>query len=173
MRLRLDDCAPALLLGSAQPTFTLVEEIDGRRHVAVDDHFMAALAAQSSDYDPSTSANDMAMYQYTSGTTRQLPDAIKHRHRAIVTVMLAALYGTGVRPRDHLCCPVVTGVGTWPMARNAGAACDGCAHQQLSRKIRSATPVRGPGETRDQQFIGSGYTLPHAAPMPAGYGIRA
>ena len=114
MRLRLDDCMPALFLGSANDV-QLVEEIKGRRHVAVDDNFMAALATQSCDYAPSTSADDMAMYQYTSGTTRQLPDAIKHRHRAIVTVMLAALYGTGVRPGDHLCCPSspAWGHGLW------------------------------------------------------------
>ena len=32
----------------------------------------------------------MAMFQYTSGTTRELPDAVRHRHRAVVTVMIAA-----------------------------------------------------------------------------------
>ena len=33
-------------------------------------------------------------------TTRELPGAVKHTHRALVTLMLAALYGTGIRPGD-------------------------------------------------------------------------
>ncbi|HCU89259.1 MAG TPA: acetate--CoA ligase [Gammaproteobacteria bacterium] len=128
MRLRLDDCAPKLFLGSASNVKPLGEVV-GRQHVVVDDDFMAILAAQSSDYDLSTSADDMAVYQYTSGTTRQLPEAIEHRHRAIVTVILAALYGTGVRPHDHLCCPSspAWGHGLWhgtlaPLAMGASVS---------------------------------------------------
>jgi len=114
MRLRLDDCKPFLFLG-AQAHVKLIDAVDQRRQVAVDERFMAELEAQSSAYNPTTSANEMAMFQYTSGTTRQLPEAIKHRHRAVVTVMLAALYGTGVRPGDHLCCPSspAWGHGLW------------------------------------------------------------
>jgi acetyl-CoA synthetase len=114
IKLRLDDCAPALFLAS--PAHALLgEEAAGRKTVPVDGAFMAELRAQSSGYEPDTSAADMAMYQYTSGTTRELPEAIQHRHRAIVTVMLAALYGTGVRPGDHLCCPSspAWGHGLW------------------------------------------------------------
>jgi acetyl-CoA synthetase len=57
----------------------------------------------------------MAMYQYTSGTTRALPEAVRHRHRAIQTVLLAALYATGVRPGDRFCCPSspAWGHGLW------------------------------------------------------------
>ncbi len=114
MKLRLDDCDPALFLASLDHV-SLAETVSGRRNVPVDDRFMMELETHSSDYDPVTSAADMAMYQYTSGTTRQLPEAIRHRHRAIVTVMLAALYGTGVRPQDHLCCPSspAWGHGLW------------------------------------------------------------
>ena len=62
-----------------------------------------------------TAADNMAMYQYTSGTTRELPEAVKHRHRAIVTVMIAALYATGVRPGDRYMCPSspAWGHGLW------------------------------------------------------------
>ena len=47
----------------------------------------------------------LALFQYTSGTTRELPEAVKHTHRAIVTLMVAALYGTGLRPGDRFICP--------------------------------------------------------------------
>jgi acetyl-CoA synthetase len=57
----------------------------------------------------------MALFQYTSGTTRELPEAVRHRHRAIVTVAIAALYATGVRPGDRFMCPSspAWGHGLW------------------------------------------------------------
>jgi len=57
----------------------------------------------------------MALFQYTSGTTRELPEAVKHSHRAIVTLMVAALYGTGLRPGDRFICPSspAWGHGLW------------------------------------------------------------
>src|SRR3546814_7209972 len=66
----------------------------------------------------------MAVYQYTSGTTRALPEAVKHTHRAVVVLMNAALYGTGIRPGDRFFCPSspAWGHGLWhgtmaPLAR--------------------------------------------------------
>jgi acetyl-CoA synthetase len=60
-------------------------------------------------------ADDIAVFQYTSGTTRLLPAAVKHRHRSVVTLMFAALYGTGVRPGDEFFCPSspAWGHGLW------------------------------------------------------------
>ena len=44
-----------------------------------------------------------------------MPDAIKHTHRAVVVVMNAALYGTGLRPGDRFFCPSspAWGHGLW------------------------------------------------------------
>jgi acetyl-CoA synthetase len=55
------------------------------------------------------------VFQYTSGTTRELPAAVKHTHRALVTLMYAALYGTGIRPGDRYFCPSspAWGHGLW------------------------------------------------------------
>jgi acetyl-CoA synthetase len=47
----------------------------------------------------------MALFQYTSGTTRELPAAVRHPHRSLVVLMLAALYGTGIRRGDEYFCP--------------------------------------------------------------------
>jgi acetyl-CoA synthetase len=57
----------------------------------------------------------LAVFQYTSGTTRELPAAVKHSHRALVTLMFAALYGTGIRPGDEFFCPSspALGHGLW------------------------------------------------------------
>jgi acetyl-CoA synthetase len=95
VKLRVEDCKPKLLIES--------------------DDFLAETAAFPAAYAPSTRAEDLAIFQYTSGTTRELPEAVKHSHRAIVTVMVAALYGTGLRPGDRFICPSspAWGHGLW------------------------------------------------------------
>ena len=112
--LRVQDCLPKILL-VAPDKQDLAAGIEGSEIVVDDDGFKAALAAAGDHFTPNTRADDMAMFQYTSGTTRELPDAVRHRHRAVVTVMIAALYGTGVRPGDRYLCPSspAWGHGLW------------------------------------------------------------
>ena len=107
------DCNPKLLLLAPEK-----EDLKGDAGcdvIIADDDFMSELQKQDIDFELSTSGRDMAMFQYTSGTTRELPDAIKHRHQSVVTVMLAGLYGTGQRPGDRFMCPSSTawGHGLW------------------------------------------------------------
>lgn len=114
LRLRLDDCRPKILLTTADKA-ALTAGISGLTTVIADDHFLAMLEGYSENFRPTTHANDMAMFQYTSGTTRELPEAVKHTHRAIVLVTIAALYGTGIRPGDRFFCPSspAWGHGLW------------------------------------------------------------
>src|SRR6185312_11400106 len=95
VKLRVEDCKPKLLIE--------------------DDAFLKQLSAFPAIFEPNTRAGDLAIFQYTSGTTRELPEAVKHTHRAIVTVMVAALYGTGLRPGDRFICPSspAWGHGLW------------------------------------------------------------
>ena len=104
IRLRVSDCAPRVLLTNAEKA-PAAEGIAGTETVIVDDAFMAALAALPTEYVPDTKADDLALFQYTSGTTRELPAAVKHTHRSVVVLMMAALYGTGIRPGDQFFCP--------------------------------------------------------------------
>ena len=61
------------------------------------------------------SRTDLLNLQYTSGTTRALPAAVQHSHQSIVTLMVAALYATGIRPGDRFFCPSspAWGHGLW------------------------------------------------------------
>ena len=104
---RIDDCRPALALAGAP--------LAGTRTIVADDAFLAQLREEPDEFEARTASTDMAMYQYTSGTTRALPEAVRHRHRAIVTVLIAALYATGLRPGDRFCCPSspAWGHGLW------------------------------------------------------------
>ena len=109
LALRLDDCKPVRLYTSQALVETARQAVAGRACSPVieiaDGDWLTGLQAFSAEFTPATTADDMAMFQYTSGTTRELPEAVKHRHRAIVTVAVAALYATGVRPGDRFMCP--------------------------------------------------------------------
>jgi acetyl-CoA synthetase len=114
LALRLNDCQPRLLL-TEQRAEALSAQFPWIMVVIVDDAFWAALQAASSTYAPDTCATDLAVLQYTSGTTRALPEAVKHTHRSVVTLMIAALYGVGLRPGDRYFCPSspAWGHGLW------------------------------------------------------------
>jgi len=114
LRLRVDDCKPRILVTNAEKA-DMARAIDGLRVVVADEALMDTIAQYPATYQPRTAANDMACFQYTSGTTRELPDAVRHTHRTIQTLMFAALYGTGVRPGDEFFCPSspAWGHGMW------------------------------------------------------------
>ena len=114
LRLRVDDCKPSILITNAEKA-PLAQAIEGLRVVIADEGLLSEIAKYPGTYTPKTKATDLAVFQYTSGTTRELPEAVKHTHRAIVTLMFAALYGTGIRPADQFFCPSspAWGHGLW------------------------------------------------------------
>ncbi len=114
LRLRVDDCQPALLITNVEKA-EMARAADGPRVILADQGLLEMIADYPSVYTPKTKASDMACYQYTSGTTRELPEAVKHSHKALVTLMFAALYGTGIRPGDQFFCPSspAWGHGLW------------------------------------------------------------
>ncbi len=104
LALRINDCKPKLILTQSDPE-PMRTQFPDTQVVRADDAFWAELAAEKSAYVATTSASDYALFQYTSGTTRELPEAVKHTHRAVVTLMVAALYGLGLRHGDRYFCP--------------------------------------------------------------------
>ncbi|MBY4898531.1 acyl-CoA synthetase [Cupriavidus sp. AU9028] len=114
IRLRVQDCEPRLLLTN-QEKAALAAGCGSSQVTVVDRAFIDGLERFPSHFAARTRADDLAIFQYTSGTTRELPDAVRHTHRALVTLMSAALYGTGVRPGDRFMCPSspAWGHGLW------------------------------------------------------------
>jgi acetyl-CoA synthetase len=114
LRLRVDDCKPKLLITNAEKA-EIAGKVEGTRVVVADAALLAEMAQFPSTYKTKSRADDLACFQYTSGTTRELPAAVKHTHRALVTLMFAALYGTGIRPGDEFFCPSspAWGHGLW------------------------------------------------------------
>nr|WP_145549882.1 acyl-CoA synthetase [Variovorax boronicumulans] len=114
VKLRVADCKPRIVVTNSEKA-PAVPAQDGLDVVIADAAFLADLRGYPGTFAVNTRADDLAIFQYTSGTTRELPDAVKHTHRALVTLMLAALYGTGVRPGDRFICPSspAWGHGLW------------------------------------------------------------
>src|SRR5713101_2247398 len=71
LALRIRDCSPKVLLVDGDAGRWQAEFPDVRV-VAVDAAFESALAGQPAAYAPATAADDLAVFQYTSGTTRTL-----------------------------------------------------------------------------------------------------
>ncbi len=116
LSLRIDDCQPSLmLLAPEKADLAAQASRAGCTVVTADAAYLEGLAALPVLSARKSTAADLAMYQYTSGTTRELPEAVKHSHRAVVTVSIAALYATGVRPGDRFMCPSspAWGHGLW------------------------------------------------------------
>jgi len=104
LALRIDDCRPRLILTQDDPA-ALAARYPGVQVLRTDESFWAELAGAPDTFECATRASDLALFQYTSGTTRELPDAVRHTHRTPVTLMVAALYGLGLRPGDRYFCP--------------------------------------------------------------------
>src|SRR5882762_1157664 len=114
LRLRVDDCKPKLLITNAEK-LDIARQVEGLRVVVADAALLDEMTRFPDTYKPVTRAEDLAVFQYTSGTTRELPAAVKHSHRTLQTLMFAALYGTGIRPGDEFFCPSspAWGHGLW------------------------------------------------------------
>lgn len=114
IRLRVNDCKPALLVTNPQKA-DVARDIGGTDVLVFDTAYADSLRSLPPTYQSQSSASDLAVFQYTSGTTRELPAAVKHTHKALVTLMVAALYGTGLRPGDRYFCPSspAWGHGLW------------------------------------------------------------
>jgi acetyl-CoA synthetase len=113
IRDRLDDCDATLLIvgADAQATIGTLPY----RTLVFDDSFWRRLSEYPGTYESTTSAGDLAVLQYTSGTSRQMPAAIPHTHRSMVTLMRAAIFAVGIERTDRYFCPSspAWGHGLW------------------------------------------------------------
>ena len=113
LALRIDDCRPRILVVDHDAERWRAQFPD--LTVIAVDALTERLRTLPTRYDPRTAPDDVALFQYTSGTTRALPEAVRHTHRAVVTLMVAALYGVGLRAGDRYFCPSspAWGHGLW------------------------------------------------------------
>jgi len=114
IRLRVGDCLPEVFFTNAEKAPDAIEA--GAKNVTiVNQAFLDELQDLPATFEWDTTGRDLAVLQYTSGTTRLLPAAVKHNQQSIVTLMVAALYATGIRLQDRFFCPSspAWGHGLW------------------------------------------------------------
>lgn len=111
---RINDCKPKLLVLHPEKAH-LGDAFEGLDIIISGSEFLKEIKKESASYQINTKAKDLAVFQYTSGTTREFPEAIKHTHRSVVTLALAALFGLGLREGDRYFCPSspAWGHGMW------------------------------------------------------------
>lgn len=114
IRLRVGDCQPEVFFTNSEKASEAIEG-GARNVIVVDQDFLNDLDDLPTTFAWETAGHDLAVLQYTSGTTRALPAAVQHSHQSIVTLMVAALYATGIRPGDRFFCPSspAWGHGLW------------------------------------------------------------
>ena len=169
LRLRVDDCAPRLCSSPAprrrrpRATCAGLDVVRRRRRLP-----RRARARTRSATRRDTRADDLAVFQYTSGTTRELPEAVRHTHRSIVTLMVAALYGTGIRPGDRFFCPSSPAWGHGLWHGTLGAAGAGRHHGHHGGQVRRRRACCAPSTTTTiTNSVGGGDALPHDEARPA------
>ncbi len=114
LALRIEDCDPSIII--ADKKLDMIEQqFPQIKLLRTDESFLESLKNFPSTYLTTTKANDLSVFQYTSGTTRELPEAVKHTQRSVVTLMIAALFGIGLKPGDMYFCPSspAWGHGLW------------------------------------------------------------
>lgn len=114
IKLRVEDCMPKLMVTNEQKAKE-ANVMNTMKVVVADDAFLQDITKYENNFAVTTKGKDLAVLQYTSGTTRLLPAAVRHTHKSIVTLMVAALYATGIRPGDKFFCPSspAWGHGLW------------------------------------------------------------
>jgi acetyl-CoA synthetase len=114
LRTRADDCGLKVLIVAAEKA-EVARQLSDVLVVVADEVYLSNLVDFPSTFEVTSKSDDHAVFQYTSGTTRAIPTAVKHTNRSIVYLMIAALYATGIRPGDRFFCPSSTawGHGLW------------------------------------------------------------
>ena len=114
LRARAEDCDLKLLIASEEKA-DVVNQLENTQVSIANEDFLSALDAFSPEFAVSSRSDEYAIYQYTSGTSRAIPTAVKHSHLSVVYLMIAALYATGIRPGDRFFCPssAAWGHGLW------------------------------------------------------------
>lgn len=112
---RLKDSRARILVTTAEKAGEIDRSLVDRV-VTVGDDFETFIRNRPRQIDVCpTQASDIAVLQYTSGTTKQFPSAIPHFHKSLYTATPNGVFVIGLRPGDRYFCPSspAWGYGMW------------------------------------------------------------
>ena len=113
---RLKDSGAKLLITSAEKA-PLVGDVPIHKVITVGPLFNEWVGKESREYKRTkeTAGKDLAILQYSSGTTKKFPTAIDHFHRSVALLSPSGVFAMGLRPGDRFFCPSspAWGNGLW------------------------------------------------------------
>ena len=130
----VEDCRPTLLLVEREAA-AVARHLPRPRRARRGRRGRARSPTSRERYEPDTAAADLAVFQYTSGTTRARPAAVRHTHRSVVTLMVGRPLRRRARAGRPLLLSVVARVGTRPLARHDRAAGPRDPGRRLRRQV--------------------------------------
>ncbi len=113
---RLEKGNAKAVLTSKDMTHLIDEDIKKKQNIKVifAEDLLDEISGESKEFETFTSANDMAMIQFSSGTTGA-PKTVNYRHGAITVAAPFIRFALGVRDEDEYFCPSspAWGHGIW------------------------------------------------------------
>jgi len=113
---RLEKGGAKALLTTRDKASLLEDEVCKKLNLQVifAEDLLQAMEKEPKEFESTTSANDLAMYQFSSGTTGA-PKAVNYRHGAITVSAPFIKFAQGIKPDDSYFCPSspAWGHGIW------------------------------------------------------------
>ncbi len=116
VKYRLKDSNAKLLLVSTSEKAKEIDPNTVEQVVVAGSDFDEFIGGRPETIDVcNTRADEIAVLQYTSGTTKQFPSAIPHFHKSLYTGIPTGVFVIGLRPGDRYFCPSspAWGYGMW------------------------------------------------------------
>ncbi|RLB10792.1 MAG: acetate--CoA ligase [Deltaproteobacteria bacterium] len=113
---RLEKGGAKAILTTKDKTDLIPEETKKKLNLQIiyADNLLDEISKESTEFTPNTTANDMAMYQFSSGTTGA-PKIVNYRHGAITVAAPFVRFAVGITADDNYFCPSspAWGHGIW------------------------------------------------------------
>ena len=113
---RVRDSRPGLVVTS-EAKARLFDTFSAPHIITTGSRFDSFIAKEPVEYQggEETRGNDVALLQYTSGTTRRFPEGIRQFHKFLPVLIPSAVFGLGLRRGDRFFCPSspAWGHGLW------------------------------------------------------------
>jgi acetyl-CoA synthetase len=113
---RLTDSSARMLITTEEKA-PMVGDVPIGRVITSGSMFDKWVGKESKTYHRSkeTAGADLAILQYSSGTTKKFPTAIDHFHRSVALLSPSGLFAMGLKPGDRFFCPSspAWGNGLW------------------------------------------------------------
>lgn len=113
---RIQDSGAKILI-TTEDKKSLLGDTPIQRVITAGSEFENWIKVQPTEYKSAkqTAGKDVAVIQYSSGTTRKYPTGIDHYHRSVALLAPSAIFAMGIREGDHFFCPSspAWGNGLW------------------------------------------------------------